>query len=520
MEQSVEQNEEVKKSTIILPLKVPINIFMYALKGVKAIVFDVWVMLFQVFGNRLDRSVSKMQRDNSNDIYEKTRGRKKKAHKYHYSKRYLAQLEKEKEELLEDLQNAGATRTKESHVYRYKAKDSNGKIITETMSGFSKLDINAFLLNEGYEVYSIKTSPFIEFVYSESGVIGAKKLKTKDLIFWLTQLSTYIKAGITLNEAVKILSTQMKGNKIREKAFASISYELTLGESFSNALSKQGNMFPPLLINMLKAAEASGTLTETLDDMAEYYTEIYNTKKQMISAMTYPAIIMFFATAVIIFIMLYVVPRFTVIYETYGSGLNGMTLFIVNASNFLKNNFLMIILVFILVILALIFAFRTIKVFKISVQIFLMHIPIVKDVIIYNELTIFTKTFASLLRNNVFITDSMDILSKITSNEVYKAILYRTISNVVKGDKISEAFRDHWAVPDVAYYMIVTGESTGQLAEMMQKVSDYYQEMHRNIVNNLKTFIEPVMIAFLAVVVGVIIIAIIIPMFGIYDTIQ
>lgn len=153
-------------------------------------------------------------------------------------------------------------------------------------------------------------------------------------------------------------------------------------------------------------------------------------------------------------------------------------------------------------------------------QVFLMHLPVIKDVIIYNEMTIFTKTFASLLRNNVFITDSMDILSKITNNEIYKAILYKTINNIVKGEKISEAFKDHWAVPDVAYYMIVTGESTGDLATMMQKVSEYYQLLHKNIINNLKAFIEPVMIAFLAVVVGLIIIAVIVPMFGMYEQIQ
>ena len=135
-------------------------------------------------------------------------------------------------------------------------------------------------------------------------------------------------------------------------------------------------------------------------------------------------------------------------------------------------------------------------------------------------MAIFSKTFASLLNNNVFITDSMDILSKITNNEVYKSILYKTINNIVKGEKISEAFKDHWAIPDVAYYMIVTGEETGELGNMMQKVSEYYQMMHRNIVNNLKAFIEPIMISFLAIVVGGIIVAVIVPMFGMYNNIS
>ena len=117
----------------------------------------------------------------------------------------------------------------------------------------------------------------------------------------------------------------------------------------------------------------------------------------------------------------------------------------------------------------------------------------------------------------MLITDSVSILSKITNNEVYKSILYQTINNIVNGDKISDAFKDHWAIPDVAYFMIVTGESTGELAEMMQKVSDYYQEAHRNLINSLKSFIEPVMICVLAVVVGVILVAVIVPMFQLYD---
>ena len=153
-------------------------------------------------------------------------------------------------------------------------------------------------------------------------------------------------------------------------------------------------------------------------------------------------------------------------------------------------------------------------------QIIFMHLPVIKDIIIYNEMTIFTKTFASLLRNNVFITDSFDILSKITNNEIYKEILSKAINNVAKGEKISEAFKDHWAVPDVAYYMIVTGESTGELSSMMQKVSDYYQSLHKNIINNLKSFIEPILISLLAFVVGGIIISVVVPMFGMYEQIM
>lgn len=517
---------EGTKNNVLDILKIPFiilyNMFSYAWTGFKYLGYELWVDLYNGAGYRVDRTYQATKQAfmaEEEKIYERTKKKVKKAKVYNYSPKVLAKLEEEKKALLLDLQTAGATRSREPHVYYYKVKDETGKIITGTINGLSKLDVNAYLLNEGYDVYVIKTSPMIDFVYKDSSFMG-KKMSTKDLIFWLTQLSTYIKAGLTLNESVKILTNQMKGNKARTTAFKAISYELTLGESFSRALEKQGNMFPALLINMIKAAEASGTLVETLDDMAAYYTETNETHKQMVSAMTYPAIITVFSIGVIIFILVFVVPKFIELYDKNGAEIGGITKLVIDISAFLKNDWFTVIGIITVAIIGIVILYKSVKAFRTSMQIFLMKIPVIKDVIIYNELTIFSKTFASLLRNNVFITDSMDILSKITNNEVYRAILYKTINNIVKGEKISEAFKDHWAVPDVAYYMIVTGESTGDLANMMQKVSEYYQLLHKNIINNLKAFIEPLMISFLALIVGGIIIAVIVPMFDMYAQIQ
>lgn len=519
----VESHSNSKSTSILLsPFIIVYNIFVYAFIGIKYLGYELWVDLYNGASYKVNKSYQATKQAflaEEDRIYEKTKSKKKKPKEYKYSAKTLEKLAEEKKQLLLDLQTSGATRSREPHVYYYKVRDNTGRIITGTMNGLSKLDINAYLLNEGYDVYVIKTSPWIDFIYKDTSFMG-KKMSTKDLIFWLTQLSTYIKAGLTLNEANKILITQMKGNKARTTAFKAISYELTLGETFSKALEKQGTMFPALLINMIKAAEASGTLVETLDDMANYYTETNETHKQMVSAMTYPAIISIFSIGVIIFILMYVVPQFIEIYEANGTQITGITKFIVDLSAFFKTNFLTLIGLLLFIIIVIVILYKSVKAFKTTIQVFLMHVPLIKDIIIYNELTIFSKTFASLLRNNVFITDSMDILSRITNNEVYRAILYKTINNIVKGDKISEAFKDHWAVPDVAYYMIVTGESTGDLAEMMQKVSEYYQLLHKNIINNLKAFIEPIMISFLAIIVGGIIIAVIVPMFDMYAQIQ
>lgn len=433
-------------------------------------------------------------------------------------KQKMANLEKDKMNLLKELEGPGKLRSKDPIVYRFTAR-KNGKVESGIMSGLSKLDIHTFLVQDGYEVFKIENDALTQKMYGSSGLF-TPKLKTKDLLFWLTQLSTYLKAGISLTDSIKILNQQMGKNNNYKRAFQAIVYELTMGEPFSSALEKQGTMFPALLINMLKAAEKTGELEETLDDMADYYTEIDKTKKQMVSAMTYPTVIMVFSLAVITFIMVYVIPQFVQIYDSAGAEVAGITLMVLRVSNYLKENVISLLGGIIAVILGITFAYRNVKAFRKQMQIILMKTPVIGKIILYNEMTIFSKTFSSLLHNNVFITDSIDILSKITNNEIYKEIMYNTIDNIVKGDKISKAFENHWAVPDVAYFMIVTGESTGKLADMMGKVSVYYQEMHRNIVSNLKAFIEPIMIAFLAIVVGIIILAVIVPMFDIMGQVK
>ncbi len=435
------------------------------------------------------------------------------------NKKNLSKRLSEREKLIKILKEDNQERNSKPITFQYYAI-SDGRIVNGFIEAFSKQEVFEFLESQDYQVYKISANKFIESLYGKKQ-FSKKKLKTKDLIFWLTQLSTYLKSGIPLTDAMRILSLQLgKKDKTKKRIFESVVFRLIMGDSFSIALEKQGNAFPPLLINMIKAAEATGELEETLDDQVAYYNEIETTRKQMISALTYPSIVMVFALAVTTFMLIYIVPQFSGIYDSAGVELNGFTLFVLAASDFLKKNIIYILIIVLIVIIALILIYKYIKLARYYMQYFAMKLPLFGKIIIYKEITIFTKTFSSLLKNNVFITDSMEILSKITSNEIYKDIMYQTINNIAYGDKISSSFKDNWAVPDVAYYMIVTGESTGELAEMMGKVSVYYQEEHRNIINALKSLIEPVMIVLLAGVVGSVIIAILVPMFSLYGQIS
>lgn len=417
-----------------------------------------------------------------------------------------------------DPNGVDAVKSATKQTYRYLVRGKDGKLIKGYFPAFSKMDVYSYLTDEGYIVYEIATNWSINFLHADATAFK-QKMKIKDLVFWLAQLSTYIRAGIALTEAVKILAKQDKRKKYKP-VYESLIYELTMGESFSESLRKQGNVFPALLVNMIKSSELIGNIEDTLDEMADYYQEVEDTKRAVISAMAYPCVVLLFAIGIVIFMLTFIVPRFVGIYESMNAELNVVTVITLKISAFLRTQYVPLITGIIGFIVLYAVLYIKVKAFRTFMQTIFMKLPVVGDILIYKEMSLFAITFATLQKNNVLLTDSIDILAKITNNEIYKSIMNHTINNLIKGEKMSESFKDNWAIPDVAYYMILTGESTGELANMLEKIGDYYQKLEKNSVNMIKTFIEPVLIVFLAVVVGFILIAVVVPMFGIYSTIS
>jgi len=398
--------------------------------------------------------------------------------------------------------------------FKYKIKDTSGNIVESYFDAEKQLDVEAFLTNKGNQIISISEDK-LSTSLGLAMLSSSKKMNAKELNFFLTQLSTYIKSGIPLVDAMEILSRQAK-KRNQQVLYRKIVFELNRGVPFSECLAKQGNVFPKMLINMLKTSEMTGDLTGVLDDMATHYKIQDSNRKQIINAMTYPSVLLIFAAAVLTFVITYVVPQFTSIYDSLNSELPAITLAIMNISDFVIANWYIILIVLIVLVAILILLNKASKSFKYGSQWLVMHIPVVKDLIIYNQLVTFTGTFAALIKHDVFITDSMDILRKITDNEIYKKIIEAAITNLSKGNGVSIAFKGHWAFPDTAYEMLVTGEKTGKLGEMLQHVSSYYQEEQTNMITRMKSLIEPLMIILLAVLVGVILLAVVVPIFSMH----
>lgn len=417
------------------------------------------------------------------------------------------------------LDKASIDKDQDKITFKYKTKLKDGKVSTGTFDAYNIEQAKNYLINEGYELVSIVPVKKNSFDLSSLNLTIFTPIKMGELSFALTQISTYLKAGMSLVDAFRILAKQSSKPSVR-KIYNMIVYDLLSGESLSTALEHQPNVFPKLLTNMVRSAELTGDLPAILDDMADYYTSIDKTKKELKSAMTYPTIVLIMAIAVIIFVLRYIVPEYVAMFSSWSDQLPKITVMTISFSNFLQDYLLQLIIIIIMILLLYIYWFKNVKSFKYLMQLIYLKIPVVKNIIIYSEVSMFSKTFASLLNHGVFITDSMDVLLKVSDNEIYKRIIENTVHNLNRGGKISEAFKDNPYIPVVAYEMIVTGESTGKLGTMMEKVADYYQNLYRNSINQVKTLLEPILIVFLTFTVGIIIISIIVPMFEMYKVIS
>ena len=404
--------------------------------------------------------------------------------------------------------------TNQKMHFRYKAKDKNGKKVNGTFDAYNMEQAKKYLQTQGIEIDEIKERSKYDF-----DITLGNPISLSDLAFALTQISTYLRSGITLVDSVRILAKQTT-KPAKKKVYDMIVYDLLAGDNFSTALSKQHKIFPKLLINMCKSAELTGDLPNVLDEMSSYYTSIDKTRKEIKSAMTYPTVVFIFSILVVTFVLVWVVPQYQSMFAGLDAELPAITVMVIKFSTFLQTHAVAVLTIIIILLGLYMYLYRNVRSFRLVMQTFYLHLPVIKNIIMYSEVSMFSRTFASLINHGVYITDSMDVLLNVSENEVYRKIISNTVRNLNMGGKISEAFKDHWAFPLVAYEMIVTGENTGQLGTMLEKVADYYDNLHSNSVNAIKSLVEPILIIFLAGSVGVIILAIILPMFEMYKVIS
>ena len=193
------------------------------------------------------------------------------------------------------------------------------------------------------------------------------------MAFALTQLSTYIRAGITLVDSVRVLAKQTE-KPAKRKIYDVVVYDLLAGDDFSTALAKQPKAFPKLLVNMCRSSELTGDLPNVLDEMADYYTSIAKTRKEIKSAMTYPTVVFVFAILVVTFVLIWIVPQYQTMFEGFGAELPKITIITIAVSNFLQHNILGLMIILIVVLLLYMYLFKNVRSFRKTMQnCFLFH---------------------------------------------------------------------------------------------------------------------------------------------------
>lgn len=343
-------------------------------------------------------------------------------------------------------------------------------------------------------------------------------VKLQDFVIYLRQFSTLLRAGVTIVDATNILSKQTSSKALRN-ALEQIEEDLKSGQALSDSAAKHNRIFSSMFVNMIKAGEASGSMEETLDRLAIQYEKQHRTKQKIQSALAYPIAVAIVAIVVVIFLLVSVVPTFVSMFEGFGAQLPAITLFVLNSSIFMQEYWYVVILFFVAIFVGF-YALRKNKQTRYYLDVITLKMPIFGSMIQKAVLARMTRTLSSLFSSAVPILQSLMIVEKIVENEVISEVLAKSRASLENGRSLTEPMKQHWAFPPLVTQMIAIGEETGSLDEMLGKVADFYEEEVENSTDRLKSLIEPLMIVLLAGIVGTIVIAIIVPMFDIFNHVQ
>ncbi|MEC1521782.1 type II secretion system F family protein [Neobacillus niacini] len=395
--------------------------------------------------------------------------------------------------------------------FKYSGRDKRGKK-EGTVTAASRREAMAKLKEDGIRVIEMAEVP--ETLMTMELTIG-NPVKLQHFVIYLRQFATLIKAGVTVVEATEILAIQTE-SKALKKALMAVEQDLREGNPYSESVAKHKKIFNSMFINMVKAGEVAGNMDETLEKLADDFEKQHDTVAKVKSALTYPAVIGILAIGAVIFLLVGVVPTFVTMFEDMGAELPGITKFVLNASGFMQSFWWLIFLI--------VFAFGFVIIYmkknkktRYYLDYFLLRMPIFGNMLQKAALARMMRTLSSLFSSSVPILQAMSIVEKVVENEVIARVIRESRNSLEKGRSMTEPMMNHWAFPPLVTQMISIGESTGALDSMLSKIAEFYEKEVEQGTDRLKSLIEPIMIVFLAGVVGVIVLSIMMPMFSMFD---
>lgn len=395
--------------------------------------------------------------------------------------------------------------------FKYTGRSRKGKK-SGVINANTKRDALLQLREKGIRITEINEVP--ETLLTKDISIG-NPVKLQDFVIFLRQFATLLRAGVTVVEATHILAKQTESKPLK-KALLSVELDLREGLPLSKAVEKHPKIFSNMFINMAKAGEAGGNMDETLDRLAVHYEKQYETKQKIISALAYPVVVGIIAIFVVIFLLVNVVPTFVDMFKDFGGELPAITVFVLAASDFMQDYWWLICLFIIGIVLALIILCKN-KQIKYYLDFISFKMPIFGRLLQKAAIARMTRTLSSLFSSSVPILQSLSIVEKVADNEVIAKVIGEARDSLERGQSLTVPMKKSWVFPPLVTQMIAIGESSGSLDVMLGKVADFYEQEVETTTDRLKSLIEPLMIILLAVIVGTIVLAILVPMFEIFQ---
>ncbi|MEK4714450.1 type II secretion system F family protein [Sporosarcina sp. FSL K6-5500] len=343
-------------------------------------------------------------------------------------------------------------------------------------------------------------------------------VKNQDFVIYCRQFATLIRAGISIVEATGILGDQTASKPLKH-ALHEVEVDIRSGTPFSDAARKHSKIFPPLFINMISAGEATGSLEDTLDRLAIYYEKQYTLKKKIQSTLMYPVALLLMTVVVVIFMMIFIVPRFTSMFADFGAELPWITLFVLGMSELIQNYWWGGLLLVVVVAIVLIYLQKNSEVFRYNVSLLSLKMPVFGKMLQKAAIARMTRTLSSLFSSSVPILNALTIVEKVVGNPVIGQVVLEARASLEQGGTLTAPLKKSWIFPPLVTQMTAIGEQTGSLDYMLEKIADFYEDDVDRTVDTLKALIEPLMIVVLAVVIGTIVLAIMVPMFSLFEQI-
>lgn len=352
------------------------------------------------------------------------------------------------------------------------------------------------------------------------GKIGGK-IKPKALMIFTRQLATLIDAGLPLLQSLNVLAKQEPNPNLKATINA-LSDSVQSGATFSESLNQHPRIFNKLFVNMVKAGELGGVLEVVLTRLAEYQEKAQKLRSKIVSAMVYPSIVMFIAVSILIFLMVVIVPKFKEMFKDMGTDLPALSEFVFNLSDwFLAAPLIIPNVVWLLVAAAVIYAALKFMAGKPAgrkkLDGMLLKMPLIGPIQSKSAVARFTRTLGTLVTSGVPILQALNITRDTAGNVVVADAVERIHSSVKEGDSVVTPMSASPVFPPMVVSMVDVGEETGQLPDMLLKVAELYDEEVDNAVGAMTSMLEPLMIVFLAVVVGGIVFAMFLPLLKVIE---